>query len=87
MDKQGKGGSTNIVSKVIIGVVLMVILFQVVAGTYSTFTTAGNEINTAGGGTGLSALFASDSVMPLLLLAGILIVAVTYLMGFMGHKR
>jgi hypothetical protein len=67
------------VKAVVTGIVLLVVLFTVVASTITYVTDAGDTINATG--LPLANLFASDSILPILIMSALLLAVVGYLIG------
>ena len=65
--------------KVLLGFIGLIVLLTVVAGSITYVTDAGDQINATG--LPFAGLFASDSILPLIIMAGLLIGVVAYVMG------
>jgi len=64
---------------VLLGFIGLIVLLTVVAGSITYVTDAGDKINSTG--LPFAGLFASDSILPLIIMAGLLIGVVSYVMG------
>lgn len=88
MNKLGKRAmSTKILSGILVTIVLVVVLVNFVSGTVGQVTTAGSALNTTLGGTGIAPLFAgNNSILVLVLLAGVLLASIFGFMYYVKHK-
>jgi len=84
MDKIHKKGrlSTGILNTAILGIVLLVVLFQLYAQLIPTAQTAGDSLNSAG--VPLGDLFTSSGVVFVIIMASLIILVVK---SFMPGKR
>ena len=67
------------IKKVLLGFILLIVLFTFIGEGIGYVTTAGDTINATG--LPLAGLFASDSILPLILMGALLVAVVTYLAG------
>jgi len=65
--------------KILLGFIGLIVVLTVVAGSITYVTDAGDAINATG--LPFAGLFASDSILPLIIMAGLLIGVVAYVMG------
>ena len=72
--------STNIIDKAIVGLIAIVVLFQLIAVLVPEAQTAGDTINDQAG-LPLRNLFASDGVVFIIIMAAFVLVVVKGLMG------
>jgi len=80
LKKSKKGISENYITSIIIGLVLVVVLFLVLADLVPQAQTAGDTLNSSG--VPLGSLFASNGVIFVVIMAGVLIVVIYAFLKF-----
>jgi len=84
LEKSKKGISENYIQGIIIGLVLVVVLFLLLAELVPEAQTAGDALNTSG--VPLGSLFASDGVVFVIIMAGILLVVIFAFLKFKKRR-
>jgi len=84
LEKSKKGISENYITAIIIGLVLVVVLFLVLADLVPQAQTAGDTLNASG--VPLGSLFASNGVIFVVIMAGVLIVVIYAFLKFKKRR-
>jgi len=85
-DKKGYHNIQKYVEGIIIGVLGIVVIFALVAGTFPTLVSSGAELNSSGLPL-VGTFFASGSSVGWLILGAVILLAIiSLLFGFMGKK-